>query len=146
MRCHVCFEENSVVVTSACNHRYCYRCVAQINLVSGNIHKDLQLDTLFGESINHIKKLSKKNHLNKTVEPLAIKIITELFKRTLTPSKNTLGLACAVIYLAVALLQKEILDRVVVQLPVSDRVIQRNFSALRYILANSKLLEGLDGT
>ena len=141
MRCNDFFEENSVVATSAGNHRYCYRCAAQINLVSGNINKDLQLDVSLNESIHHIKKLSKKNHLNQTVESLAVKIIIESFKRTLIPSKNTLGLACAAIYFAVILLQKEILDRIIEQLPVSHRVIQRNFSTLRYILINSKLLK-----
>jgi len=145
IRCQISFEENSIVATSASNHRYCYKCASQINLVSGNMNKDLQLDVSLNDAIHHIKKLSKKIQLNELIASLSVKIIEESFKSSLIPSKNILGLACAAIYFAVILL-KETLDNITEQLPVTYRVIQRNFSTLRYILMNSKLLEEFNGT
>lgn len=145
MRCQKPFEENNIIATSAANHRYCYKCAAKINRISGNITKDLQLDMSFKETNNHIKNISRKIHLDKSIEILAIEIIKESFARSLIPSKNLLGLACASIYYAIVLSEKDKIEDTIEKLPVNLRIIQRNFCTLRYFLTNSKLLEGFDG-
>lgn len=145
MRCQISFEENSIVATSAGNNRYCYNCASKINLVTGNINQDLQLDKTLKYTINHVQKISKKIQLIQEIELMARKIITESFKRSLLPSKNLEGLACAAIYFAVVLLQKEMLDNITEQLPVNFRVIQKNFGILRYLLINSEIMRRFNG-
>ncbi len=139
------FEENNIIATYATNRRYCYRCAAKINLVSGNITKDLQLDISFKDTNNHTKNSSRKIHLDKSIEILATEIIKESFARSLIPSKNLLGLACASIYYAIVLSEKYKIEEIIEKHPVNFQIIKRNFCTLRYFLTNSKLLERFDG-
>ena len=145
-RCHASFEENSIIATSAGNHRYCYKCASEINLVSGDVKKDLHLDESLDNTKNQIKKIAKNIQLEKPTEQLALKIITESFDLSLIPPKNIIGLACAAIYLAVRILNKDSLDAIAEKLPAHLRIIQRNFWTLRYLLLHSPLLEGLSGS
>ena len=145
MRCQDPFEENDIIATSAANRRYCYKCATKINLVSGNITKDLQLATSFRETNSHIRNISREIQLDKSIEILAMDIIKESFARSLIPSKNFLGLACASIYYATVLSEKDKIEDIIEKLPVDFQIIQKNFWTLRYVLTNSKLLEEFDG-
>jgi len=145
IRCQEPFEENNIITTSATNHRYCYKCTAKINLVSENTTKDLQLDIAFKETNNHIKKKSKKIHLDKSIVILTKETTKEYFTRSLIHLKNIFGLACASIYHATIPSEKDKIENIIGKLPVNFRIIQEKFLTLRWFLTNSKLLGGLDG-
>ena len=144
-RCKRDLEESDIIATSAGNKRYCYNCAAKINLVSGNLNKDLKLDLSLDETIYKIKEISKVIHLETSIELLAVQIIEESYRLSLIPSKNLDGLACAAIYLSTRIQRKDLLDKITTNLPVELRIIQKNFWTLRYLLINSKILEGFDG-
>ena len=144
-RCYIEFEENDIIATSAASQRYCYRCASSINLVSGDVTKDLGLDLAFRETTQQIKKISQKIKIEKSVKILALEIIKESFARSLIQSKNLTGLACAAIYFATLLSGQKNPEIIVSHLPASFRVIQKNLLILRCILMNSKLLEKFDG-
>ncbi|MGI9566003.1 MAG: hypothetical protein ACR2LL_03180 [Nitrosopumilus sp.] len=146
IRCQIEFEENDIIATSAASQRYCYKCASNINLVSGDVTKDLGLDGAFKETTNQIRKISQKIKAEKSIKILAIEIIKESFARSLIQSKNLTGLACAAIYFATVLSGQKNPETIASHLPTSFRVIQKNLLMLRCILMNSKLLEKFDGS
>jgi len=95
IRCQELFEENNVIATSTTNRRYCYKCASTINLVFANMTKDLHLHTSCKEIDINIKEISRKIHLDKSIEILTKEIIQRNFRTLqyfLTNSKLLGGL------------------------------------------------------
>lgn len=94
IRCQESFDENNVIVTSATNRRYCYKCASTINLVSANM-TNLHLHTSCKETDMNIEEISRKVHLDKSIEILTKEIIQKNFRTLqyfLTNSKLLGGL------------------------------------------------------
>ena len=79
VKCNILFKEEDVIATST-SKRYCYKCAVKINLVSGNITKDLHNDKFIPNILNEIKKLSKKYFIDKEVSSLALFLIKTVMK------------------------------------------------------------------
>ena len=127
-RCNTLFEENDIIATSTSN-RYCYECAVKINLVSGNIRKDLRNDKFVPDVLKEIKKLSRKGHIAKKTSSLALFFIKTVFENTNYVTKNQQGLACAALFLANQISKEndESLENI---LPVSSKVLEKNLLQL----------------
>jgi transcription initiation factor TFIIIB Brf1 subunit/transcription initiation factor TFIIB len=131
----LCKIENDIVATSTSQH-YCYNCAIKINLVTGQIKKDLCNDKFIPDVLYHIKSLTEKFSIPKEIGKYAEIIINTVFENTHYVSKNKLGLACAAISLANKIKQHDSsLDN---RLPISYLVLQKNLNLLQ------KNLESID--
>lgn len=127
VKCNLEFQENDVVATSTSQH-YCYECAKKINLVTGQIQKDLHNDKFIPEILNHIKSIAVKLSVPLEIGEYAKVLIKTVFEKTHYVSKNQFGLACAAISLAFHIKQKS--DLINNKLPISDPVLQRNIRSL----------------
>ena len=128
-RCNIEFEEDDVIATSTSN-RYCYGCAVRVNLVSGNIQKDLCNDKFVSGVLNEIRRLAKKYSIVEEVSSFALFLVKTAFENNNHVTKNRLGLSCAAISLAANQLGKD--DSFWNgSLPVSLNVLERNISELQ---------------
>jgi len=128
VKCFKNFKENDIVATSTSQH-YCYNCAIKINLVTGQLEKDLCNDKLIPEVLHHIKSLTKKFSIPAKIGKYAEILINVAFKNAHYVSKNKLGLACAAISLASQIKQRDsALDNL---LPISYLVLQKNLHLLQ---------------
>ncbi len=127
-KCLKNFKENDIVATSTSQH-YCYNCAIKINLVTGQLKKDLCYDKFILEVLHHIKSLTKKFFIPSKISKCAQILINTAFKNSNYMSKNKLGLACAAIALAYQIKQQDsALDG---HLPISYLVLQKNLYLLQ---------------
>jgi len=128
VKCFKNFKENDIVATSTTQH-YCYDCAVKINLVTGQLNKDLFNDEFILEVLHHIKSLTKKFSISPKIGKNAEILIIAAFKNAHYVSKNKLGLACAAISLAHQIKQQDsALDG---HLPIPNSVLQRNLHLLQ---------------
>ena len=137
IKCDILFEEDDIIATST-SKRYCYECAVKINLVSGNLKKDLRNDKFVPSVLNEIKNLTKKYSIEKETSSLALFLIKTVFENTNYVTKNQLGLSCAAIILAGRIL-KEKDDYLKSALPVTEKVLQKNMSQLQKNLNNASI-------
>lgn len=128
VKCFLEFKENDIIATSTSQH-YCYPCAVKINLVTGQIAKDLHNDEFIPKVLHQIKLLSKKLSIPIEIYECAQVLINTVFEKSYYVSKNEFGLACAAISLAFRIKKKD--DSVDIQLPVEDSVLQRNLHSLQ---------------
>ncbi|MDH3490082.1 MAG: hypothetical protein OEL56_06505 [Nitrosopumilus sp.] len=146
VKCDILFEEDDIIATST-SKRYCYECAIKINLVSGNLRKDLRNDKFVPNVLNEIKKLTKKYSIEKETSSLALFLIKTVFENTNYVTKNQLGLSCAAISLADKIL-KENDDSLKNSLPVTQKVLEKNLSQLQKNLNTvsvTSLSQGIHG-
>lgn len=135
VKCLKNFKENDVVATSTKQH-YCYNCATKINLVTGQIKKDLCNDKFIPEVFYHILSLTKKLSIPTKICKYSEILINIAFENTHYVSKNKLGLACAAISLANQIIQQN--SAVDDCLPISKSILLKN----RYLL--QKNLKSVD--
>jgi len=138
VKCNILFEEDDIISTST-SKRYCYECAVKINLVSGNLKKDLRNDKFVPNVLNEIKRLTKKYSIEKEISSLALFLIKTVFENTNYVTKNQLGLSCAAISLAGKLL-KENDNLLMNSFPVTQKVLEKNISQLQKNLNNVSII------
>ena len=136
VRCAKIFEEDDVIVTST-SMRYCYDCATTINLVTGNVRKDLHNDEFIPNVLRHVNSIGKKLMINDHVCGLAMLLITTAFDNTNYISKNKIGLACAAINLACKI-NKQIISNDDV-LPISKYALRKNTNLLQKSLTDTDI-------
>ena len=136
VKCNVVFEEDDVIATST-SKRYCYDCAVKINLVSGNLKKDLHNDKFIPSVLKEIKKLSKKYSIEEEISSLALFLIKTVFENSNYVTKNQLGLSCAAISMADKLLKEN--NSSLKNLPVTQKVLEKNMSQLQKNLNGASL-------
>ena len=92
VKCLKKFKENDIVATSTTQH-YCYNCATKINLVTGQINKDLFNDEFIPEVLYHIKSLTTEFSIPEKICKYAEILIIAAFENSDNLSKNKLGVA-----------------------------------------------------
>ena len=134
-KCFCSFNPDDVVATST-SKRYCYECATKINLVTGEMTKDLHNDEFLLDVIRHIDSIGTTLELNDYVRKLAILFVSTAIDNMNYVSKNKIGLACASIFLACDIKDQFILDS---DLPVSKKILQINISLLQKRLTTANI-------
>ncbi len=126
-RCAKYFYEDDIIATTT-SKRYCYDCAIKVKLVTGKIKKDLKNDKLIPTVLNHINLIGKKLEINDDFCRLAILLVTTAIEKKNYISKNSLGLACASIFLAHKIKKQFISNDL---LPISKRTLKINTISLQ---------------
>lgn len=126
-RCDEYFYEDDIIATTT-SKRYCYDCAIEVKLVTGKIKKDLKSDELIPMVLNHINLIGKKLEITDDFCRLAILLVTTAIEKKNYVSKNTLGLACASIFLAHKI-KKQFISYDI--LPVSKKTLDQNTNSLQ---------------
>lgn len=126
-RCVEYFYEDDIIATTT-SKRYCYDCAIKVKLVTGKIKKDLKYDKLIPTVLNHIELIGKKLEINDEFYKLAILLVTTAIEKKGPVSKNTIGLACASIFLAHKI-KKQFISKD--SLPISKRTLEINVISLQ---------------
>jgi len=137
MRCTKNFKEEDIIATST-SKRYCYDCATKINLVTGNMKRDLYNDEFISKVLQQIKLLAEKFAIDKETSTLALLLIKTVFENTNYVSKNHLGLSCAAISLSCKI-KKQNLETLNIIMPVEDKVLQKNLNSLSKKLMNANI-------
>lgn len=136
-KCSKNFKENNIIATSTSKH-YCYECAIKINLVTGEINKDLHNNNFISEVLNHIKLLVKQYFISKNIKKLALIIIKTAFNSVHYVSKNKLGLACAAIVIATKI-EKQVKIELENDWPITKKTLQKNIRLLQKSLVNTRI-------
>ena len=141
-RCSSNFKENDIIATST-SQRYCYTCATKINLVTGDINKDLNKEEFVSHILDEITKIAKSIYVPDHITRLAKIIIKTTFENAYHVSRNKKGLASAAIYLAYKIEFEEnpCIEKL---LPVSKKMLEMNSDLLKksmnqispYMMAN----------
>lgn len=126
-RCVEYFYEYDIIATTT-SKRYCYDCAIKVKLVTGEIKKDLKYDKVIPTVSNHIKLIGKKLEINDDFCRLAILLSTTAIEKENYVSKNTLGIACASIFLAHKIKKQFISND---SLPISKKTLEMNIISLQ---------------
>ncbi len=126
-RCAEYFYEDDIVATTT-SKRYCYDCAIKVKLVTGKIKKDLKYDKLIPTVSNHINLIGKKLEISDDICRLSILLVTIAIEEKGPVSKNTIGLACASIFLAHKIKKQFISND---SLPISKRTLEMNTISLQ---------------
>lgn len=126
-RCDEYFYEDDIIATTT-SKRYCYDCAIKVKLVTGKIQKDLKSDKLIHMVLNHINLIGKKLGITDDFCRLAILLVTTAIEKKNYVSKNSLGLACASIFLAHKI-KKQFISYDI--LPVSKKTLDENINSLQ---------------
>ena len=128
-RCSSEFKEKDIIATST-SQRYCYKCATKINLVTGNINKDLNNEEFILHILDEIAKITNSIYLSDHTANLANLIIKTAFENVYHISRNKIGIASAAIYLAHKIEPEENSD-IEELLPISKKMLEMNLDLLQ---------------
>lgn len=129
VRCTNNFKEHDIVATST-SQRYCYGCATKINLVTGNINKDLNKKDFILEIQEEITHITRSIYVSDRITHVARLMIQLAFKNVHYVSRNKTGIASAAIFLAHEITFKGN-SRIEEVLPVSKKILERNLGLLQ---------------
>lgn len=137
VRCTNNFRENDIIATST-SQRYCYMCATRINLVTGNINKDLNKKYIISEIQDEITHITRTIYVSDHIARLAKLMIQTAFENVHYVSRNKTGIASAAIYIAHEMKFEEN-SSIEGLLPVSKKVLERNLRLLQKSMKQANL-------
>lgn len=129
VRCFSNFKENDIIATST-SQRYCYSCATKINLVTGDISRDLNNKEFISEILEEISQITKLIYASDQITRLAELMVHAAFENAHHVSRNKTGIASAAIYLAHEI-EFEKTPNIEKLLPVSKKMLERNRGLLQ---------------
>lgn len=132
-RCSTKFEELDVIASSASGRKYCYNCAIRINLVSGVLNQDLNIDEKISQARKCVMMISQSIYLDIKSLNTALELIDRAYKKQTIPTNNEMGLAAAAVHIAYEINHNKKIQQ---KLPVTKQSLHKNESKLRSILTS----------